>query len=325
MRRLWPPFLALVFARALSAAGAYLAGVDPLNPNAWVRWDSDLYLSIAQRGYYLERCGPGSHYEGWQWCGNSGWFPLYAWMLKIAPGAWLSLVFEALLLFVIWRWLLREKSLPALFLAAVFPGGIYQQAVFPISLFLLLAVIFLVSERPEPAGLAAMTYPTGFLLVPVALMRRNWRAALAVCIGFFAVMAVMRWQTGHWNAYFLAQDKYGFHFAPLDTFFSRLKPLVNARVRSSVGIVTALQMLLVVVMLVLGLLRWRTQPQIAAYSLAYWLFPLCVGGRIAFYRAESLLVPLVALLPDRARIWTLPFAAALFVAMSQHFFNGSLV
>ena len=57
MRRYWPPLLALAFARALSAAGAYLAGVDPLNPNAWIRWDSDLYLSIAQRGYPSGRTG----------------------------------------------------------------------------------------------------------------------------------------------------------------------------------------------------------------------------------------------------------------------------
>jgi hypothetical protein len=325
VKRLWPPLLALAFARALSAAGAYLAGVDPLNPNAWIRWDSDLYLSIAHRGYFLEQCSAGSHYEGWQWCGNSGWFPLYAWLLKFASGALLSLAFEAVLLYVIWRWLLREKSLPALMLAAVFPGGIYQQAVFPISLFLLCAVIFLVSERPEPAGLAAMAYPTGLLLVPVALVKRNYRAALVVAAGFIAVMAVMRMQTGHWNAYFLTQDKYAFHFAPFDTFFSRLKPLVNARYRSGVGIATALQMLLVVAMLGLGLSRWRTNPQIAAYSLAYWLFPLCVGGHIAFYRAESLLVPLVVLLPERARIPLLVCAALLFVPMAEQFFNGSLV
>ena len=325
MRRYWPPLLALLFARALSAAGAYLAGVDPLNPNAWIRWDSDLYLSIAQRGYFLEPCGAGSHYEKWQWCGNAGWFPLYAWLLKLASGWLLSLLFEAALLFVIWNWLLRMSSVPALMLAAVFPGGIYQQAVFPVSLFLLCAVIFLVSERPEPAALAAMAYPTGFLLVPVALIKRNWRAALAVCVGFLAVMAVMRWQTGHWNAYFLAQDKYGFHFAPFDAFFSRLKPLVNARYRSSVGIVAALQMILVVAMLALALFRWRTNPQLAAYCVAFWVFPLCVGGRIAFYRAESLLVPMVALLPERARIPALVLAAPIFVGMSQHFFNGSLV
>src|SRR5207244_1290154 len=128
-RMFGPPLLALAAARAVSAAAALWAGVNPLHGDAWVRWDSNLYLSIAQRGYFLEHCGPGSHYEPWQWCGNAGWFPLYAWMLKLAPGALLSLVFEAALLILIWRTLLREQSVPALFLAALFPGCIYQQAV----------------------------------------------------------------------------------------------------------------------------------------------------------------------------------------------------
>ena len=34
-----------------------------------------------------------------------------------------------------------------------------------------------------------------FYLIPVALVKRNYRAVLAVCLGFLAVMAVMRWQT----------------------------------------------------------------------------------------------------------------------------------
>src|SRR5207253_2364290 len=173
-----PPLIALLAARAVSAAAALWAGVNPLHGDAWVRWDSNLYLSIAQRGYFLEHCGPGSHYEPWQWCGNAGWFPLYAWMLRLFPGALLSLVFEAALLILIWRTLLREQGFSALLLAALFPGCIYQQAVFPASLFLLCAVLFLATERAfVPGALAGMAYPTGFLLVPVALIRRRFWAA----------------------------------------------------------------------------------------------------------------------------------------------------
>jgi hypothetical protein len=317
--------LALFAARAVSAAAALVAGLNPLRADSWVRWDSNLYLSIAQRGYFLEHCGPGSHYEPWQWCGNTGWFPLYAWLLKIAPGALWSLLFEAALLYVIWRWLLREQGFSALLLAALFPGSIYQQAVFPVSLFLFCAVAFLASQRPEPALLAAMAYPTGFLLVPVALVRRNFRAALAVCLGFFLVLVVLRAQTGHWDAYFLAQQKYGFHFAPLDTLLSRLKPLVNARYRTFASFAAGAQTLLVLAMMALCVPRFRTQPQIAAYCVAFWVFPLCVGGHLSLYRAEALLVPLVVLLPQRARLPLLAVAAPLSFAMALAFFRGALV
>ncbi|MCA1827583.1 MAG: hypothetical protein LC689_11695 [Myxococcales bacterium] len=186
------PLLALLAARALTAAAALWAGVNPLRPHSYVRWDSNLYLSIAQRGYFLEHCGPGSHYDPSQWCGNAGWFPLYGWLLKVAPGAVLSLIFQAILLALIWR---TSKSWPVLLLAAFFPGCIYQQAVFPVSLFLVCALVFLQFWRPEAGALAAMAYPTGFLLVPVAILKRRWWAALGVVLGFLAVLAVMQLQT----------------------------------------------------------------------------------------------------------------------------------
>ena len=332
MRRFWPPLAALLLARVVSAAAAVWAGVDPLRGDAWIRWDSNLYLSIAQRGYFLEHCGAGSHYQPWQWCGNAGWFPLYGWLLKLGSGALLSLVFEAALLLVVWRFLLREKSLPALLLAALFPGGIYQQAAFPVSLFLLCAAGFLaLCERQRylaaagAGALAAMAYPTGFLLAPIPLLRRNLWPALGVGLGFLAVLAVMHAQTGHWNAYFLAQEKYGFHFAPLDTLLSRLKPLVNARYRTAAGVTTGAQTLLVLAMMALAVKSWRARPLVAAYCVAYWAFPLCVGGRLSLYRAEALLLPLVVLLPEKTRLPFLAAAAPLFFAISVAFFRGTLV
>ena len=332
MRRLWPPLLALFAARAVSALAAVFAGVNPLRAEAWVRWDSNHYLNIAQRGYFLEQCGPGSHYQAFQWCGNTGWFPLYAWLMRLLNGALLSLTFEALLLWLVWRFLLEERAFPALLLAAFFPGSIYQQAVFPISLFLACAVAFLAlceRQRWLPAAgvgaLAAMSYPTGFLLAPLALLRRNLWPAVGVAAGFLLVLAVMQAQTGQWNAYFLAQAKYGFHFAPLDTLFSRLKPLVNARYRTQASFAAGAQTLLVLAMMALGVLRFRARPLVAAYCIAYWAFPLCVGGHLSLYRAEALLVPLVALLPERARVPLLAAAMPVSFAISVAFFRGTLV
>jgi len=218
-----------------------------------------------------------------------------------------------------------SKNWPALLLAALFPGCIYQQAVFPISLFLVCALLFLRYFRPEAGALAAMAYPTGILLVPVALLKRHFWAAAGVALGFLAVIAVMGVQTGHWNAYFLTQAKYDFHFAPLDTLFSRLKPLVNAKYRDAASFAAGAQTLLVLAMMILSVRSWRAKPEIAAYCLVFWAFPLCVGGRLSLYRAESLLVPVVFLLPERARLPLLAVAAPIAFGMSVAFFRGSLV
>ncbi len=234
MRRRGAPLLALAAARLVTAAAALWAGVDPLASGSWIRFDSYLYLEIAQRGYTLLPCPPESGYLAWQWCGNAGWFPLYAWLW---PGPLASLLFDAAALFVFWRYLLGQQDVWAIGLAALFPGCIYRQAVFPISLFLLCALAFLAAlERGRdrlaaPLGaLAAMSYSSGFLLAPIALVwRRKLQATLGVCAGVAIVLLVMRIQTGRWDAYRLIQAKYEFHFAPLDALFARLKPLVNPR------------------------------------------------------------------------------------------------
>ena len=103
----------------------------------------------------------------------------------------------------------------------------------------------------------------------------------------------MRLQTGHWNAYFLTQSKYAFQFAPLDTLFSRLKPLVNARYRDATSFAAGAQTLLVLVMMALSVKSWRAQPAIAAYCLAYWAFPLCVGGRLSVPTKDGDVVSIV--------------------------------
>ena len=328
MRRWGAPLAALVAARALSAAAALWVGVNPLRTESWVRFDSHLYLELARQGYTLFACPPESGYAASQWCGNAGWFPLYAW---IGPGPLLSLLCEAGFLFLTWRLLLHERSFAALLLAALFPGCIYQQAVFPVSLFLLCAVRFLAAlerGRAAPAvaagALAAMTYPTGVLLAPVALIRRALWPALAVAAGAAVVLAVAWHQTGRWNAYLLVQSKYEFAFAPLDALLVRLKPLVNGRFRTATSFAAGAQTLLVLIMMVLSAPRWRTRPVLAVYCLIYWAFPLCLGGKLSLYRAEALLAPMVALLPYRAIPPLLVAAAPIAFAMEVAFFRGSI-
>jgi len=329
MRRWGAPLLALLAARLVTAAAALWAGVDPLQSGSWVRFDSYLYLDIARQGYTLLPCPPESKYAAWQWCGNAGWFPLYAWLW---PHPLASLLFDAAALLVLWRYLLAEQDGWALGLAALFPGCIYRQAVFPISLFLLCALAYLAAlERGRdrlaaPLGaLAAMSYSTGFLLAPVALAwrRRLW-PALGVCAGVAIVLAVMRIQTGSWSAYRLIQAKYDFHFAPQDALFARLKPLVNPRYRNASTLATAAQTALVLALLAASLASFRRRPLLALYCCAYWLLPLCLGGRISLHRAEGLLMPMVALVSPRARPWLLAAAAPIAFATSVAFFRGTI-
>lgn len=330
MRRLLgPPLVALLMARAVSAGAALWAGVDPLRAASFIRFDSNLYLEIARRGYTLFHCPPASGYAAAQWCGNAGWFPLYAWLW---PSPLFSLACEAAVLVVLWRFFLRERGAAALLLAAVFPGAIYQQAVFPVSLFLLCALSFLALLRAGRTrlaalfgALAALSYPTGILLAPVALLRRRPLAAAGVLLGLFAVLVTLRLQSGSWEAYLLVQHKYGFHFAPVDTLGARLKPLFNARARTAASFASAAQTLLVLCMMALGARSWLRAPDLALYCLLFWGFPLCLGGRLSLHRAEALLVPLVALLPPRACAWLLPPAAIVCCAVSVAFFRGALV
>jgi hypothetical protein len=330
MRRWGAPIAALLIARLVSGAAAVWVGLNPLRAETWVRFDSNLYLEIARKGYTLFTCPPESGYPPSQWCGNAGWFPLYSWL---GPGALLSLALEAAFLVLLWRLLLQERSFGALVLAALFPGSIYQQAVFPVSLLLVCAVCFLAGierGRDAPAAVAgalgAMSYPTGLLLAPVAVARRAIWPALAVIAGAAVVLAVMRHQTGRWDAALLVQSKYSYAygFGPLDTLFSRLKPLVNARYRTPATFAAGAQTLLVLSTLALSARSWRARPAVAAYCLLYWAFPLCLGGKLSLYRAEALLAPMVVLLPPRAASLLLLAAAPIAFAMDVAFFRGAL-
>jgi hypothetical protein len=73
--------LASLFAWWIAGAGNCWSG--GFHPDCWVRWDSALYMQIAEQGHTLFYCGPGQGYpEGAKdWCGNSGWAVLYPFLM----------------------------------------------------------------------------------------------------------------------------------------------------------------------------------------------------------------------------------------------------
>ncbi len=372
--RFWPPALAFLLQRLLLSLVAWASGFNPFAASSWVRWDSGHYLSIAGHGYTaLVHCPPESHYPAAAWCGTAGWFPGYPLLIRLLGGsagsasaaALLSAACQLACLVLIWH-LLERRHWPALLLAAFFPGNVYMAAVFPVSLVslaILSCLALCLADRFCSAALAALIaaacYPTGVLLAPVvaawALLHRRFRSLLVPIgslAGVAAVLAVMQTQTGRWDAYFLVQHKYGFHFGlPFDALFARLKPIVNRRYRTSLTLTTALQTLLSTALMLSALvtatlqrLAPRLQTAAAGSPLlrnpdertslvllcagAFWLAPLVLGGNLSLYRAEALLLPAVLLVPALPRTLQLALLCAvlaLSAPMAALFFRGSLV
>ncbi len=358
-RRFWPPLVAFVLQRAVLAVVAWTCSYDPFAPSSWVRRDSGYYLSIAVGGYQpLAHCPPGSPYPPTAWCGNSGWFPGYPWLLAQLPrtipvemaAVLLSAVAQLGCLVLVWRLLNDDRQWPALGVAAFFLGNVYMAAVFPISLFLLAALACLSwcwsgkFQLAAAAGaFAATCYPTGLLLAPVvfswALLRRRWRALLVpagVVAGYAAVLWQLHRQAGAWDAFLRVQHRYEHSWDALDTLGARFKPLVNARFRNRNpgSVVTALQTLLSAVLIsVLGYDGCRSLSSertslVLLYLAAFWLAPLTVGGNVSLYRSEALLLPAVLLLPSFPR-WLqfglLVVAVLLSIPMAALFFRDVLV
>ncbi len=162
-----------------------------------LQWDAQHYLSIAERGYEKFPCpwNPNNI------CGNIGWFPFYPMLGKLVGfflsplgldvrhalllTSWLSLWLALVLLFR----LVEEKygvAVSTITLAALlaFPTSFYFLTGFPYALYFLLAVlVFHFFEKKKylaavfPAGLLAVTYPSGVVIgLPILyLLIARWK------------------------------------------------------------------------------------------------------------------------------------------------------
>ena len=238
----WPPVLAWLVATTVMVVTSVADGWPPFAATrTWTRYDSGFYLQIADGGYHLFRCQPP--YPPTGWCGNSGWFPGYSWLLAglhwlavpLVPAAlavsWLAFL-GALL--VLWHAFLAHQPWPAataaLAYAAFTPGLAYDYGVFPLALLSLCTVAFFALVQRghwlaagTAAAVGALAYPVGVVAAPVAavwlltdrstpLSQRALRVAAVagptvVALAFFVF--VQQIETRHWNAYLLTQAKYG--------------------------------------------------------------------------------------------------------------------
>ena len=359
---LLPPLLAFVVARAVLWWASASVGLGWPNASDLARRDSLLYLSIADHGYTLFPC---DRVGGW--CGNAGWLPAYPSLISVplhlgisgaAAGAVLSGGLQLAALMLLWSRLIARAtntlaSILALLATAVFPGVVYDAAVFPMSLLAALVLAAFAVERTRPrlaavsGVVAAATHPLGIALsiglaVSAVALRasRNLRRAslhLAAGVAGLVAVAITQWiWVGHPDAYILVQRHYGHGGAsPLTTFQSAKESTLSfLHDPHRLDLVPQVQ-LVVVALFVLSVLTativgWRSVTHgelgLAVFTACAWATPLLLGG-VSLYRSDVALLPALALAPRLPRTLVAAFivvAALLAFEMSRLFFTGAL-
>jgi hypothetical protein len=329
LRALAPALLTFVAARLVVLLAAMHAHLGFPGSADLARADSFNYLSIAMHGYIVHPCPPQcTPGVGLPWSGNSGWFPLYPFVL--APFAHLHVGTEAgavvaalcqlatyaLLWFGFVRGAPRIKATLLMGLGAVFPGSIYLAGVFPLSMLTMLLLAgfwFLRSDSARGVAassfLAALTYPLGCPFGPAVFLATRRRgpgakAALAATFAALLLIVVAQWlMTGRWNAYLLTQKGRG------DTGQNPLTPLLQAKASTLsflhdptlLSAVPQLQTTLVVLIVIAAVagagLTWSsvTARCVLVFVLICWLEPLVLGGT-SYYRNQIALFPALILL-----------------------------
>jgi hypothetical protein len=271
-------------------------GLSFRQPGTWAKWDSGLYLDIANRGFILTPCDGVANRLPTDWCGNSGWFPGYPFTMRALAatahigtdraGLLISRLALLAVLSILWFVFLKDRprieGFVALGLACVFPGGVYFLALFPMSLAVLGLLVLLTGVHLRRSSLAfvgaavaAFSYPgavMGGVAVAAALVihpesRRSLRrvsvgAAAGGALGLIATFVVMQATVHRWNAFFLTQASYKHPKAfPLVHILSRIVPITQPENPSeSVPSAQYLLMLLLIGTVSWTLLRRRTWP-----------------------------------------------------------------
>lgn len=363
-RRLGPPALAFIAARLALTLAAAWSGFGAGDASAWRRWDSFHYQAIAVHGYEIHPCAPGEGVPGAPWCGDAGWFPGYPLLIRAAgltgaeplpAGVAISALAAFLSLLLLWDAFLigSPGGLSALFLAAFFPGAVYQHAYFPMSLcvcgLLGLAAAVRGGRPGVAAAIAALTatlHPVAAMLAPAAVAaglleksaprrRACWAAAAGVALGLAAVLAVQRAALGVWDGWARVQEMSLYRGWSATRLQQMLYiPIVihpTGLTKLLVVAQSALVAALVVAAAAWGFARGgeaRGDAWLWATTLILWLAPHFSGYRQSYYRSESLLVPLAILAPSWPRWWrwaALAASAVLAVLTAREFFQGRLV
>jgi hypothetical protein len=350
-----PPVVAYLLSHVLCLVAAERTGYRYFAVAPHVRWDSGLYDLIAAHGYLLERCpgNPGAWCGTAAWFPAYPALTRLVMLtgLSVHPSALLVAELATLGTLVLFWWLLRRPAPGArpdraplrdaalLALVAVYPGAIYYHVIYPMTLVVAatLAALGLASRgRWGWAGLAgavaAAAYPIGILagIAAVAVSaeaswreRAGWRRLLGrsavvgglSVAGTLLVFLIMQLTVGHWNAFFLSQEKYGGQRNnPVTAFVSLVSQVqtspavvnfpasvghkLDVAVRTEIWASLGLVLLCCVAAVVAGVRR-RFVPLdagLVVLAVVGYLLPLFAGTQIAQYRSHVLLLPALLLL-----------------------------
>ena len=167
-------------------------GTPSFSVSSWIREDSFQYLVIAQHGLQSVRCTPQEQYAFLTTqCGTVGWLPGYPWMMRglhtfglsyAESGVIISGLAFYFVLYVVWWQLAWDLSAPRALVVLLtfgsFPGSVYNFAVFPMSLALLLCTGAVVAAIRQRFVLMGVLLLAGGLCYPTV-----WFAAVGLMVG----------------------------------------------------------------------------------------------------------------------------------------------
>lgn len=321
------PFLVFLishyFSLKIAERGNCWAGIGEL---CWSRWDSALYLDIVKQGHTLIPCAENPD----TWCGNAGWAPFYPLLIKLltyvgiyAPLAGLiisKISFLAYLFVSAKLWQVngfQAKNWILMLITAFAPGSIYFHAIFPLStavFFMALTHWFLKNEKWFFAGIASMfgilSYSIGFfLLISFAFygiilwqkQRINLKpfiikTVLPASLGLIIWFGYDLVATGHWDALFKIQSKYGHGLnSPLKFLGVHLKRLFSGPFELKTWIEVQ-NMLVLILVIAINMLLWLKKSDnysrfSGIYMFFFWMFPFSASADVALYRNCAMLGP----------------------------------
>jgi hypothetical protein len=345
----WLPVSAWVIGTATVFAVCALTGRSPFRTAPWIHWDAFQYLDISKSGYSISSCFLPNGLL--RWCGNAGWFPAYPWLIRLFAdtgldraqvGVALAWLFDLAAIVLVWAAFHRRvdaRAAAAVLFAAFAPGLIYDYAVFPLSMLAFFTVLYLwligrgnailggfvgfVLVLVYPIAVAAPFAAAVWMLVasrgvPVGQrILRGLYAVVPALVALILLLVVEDRDTGHWDAYFLAQDNYGHHLQePFAPSLHALRLLFHGRF-FSLGNAPAAQSLLVTVVMLTIVAALAVRPRSAKpiqillviWLVVAWVIPQATAGG-SHYRGEAAFLPAAILIGFLPRVLAAALVAA---------------
>ena len=340
-----------------------------LSVGSWERWDSVNYLKIAAHGLQLQECTPLQRYAFHvSQCGTVGWLPGYSWLMAgvhifgLSYGlagvviSWVAFYLAIYLVWIQWgRSLSWGRALILLLMFSLYPGCVYNFAVFPLSVTLLAcvgAIVAAIRERFVLMGVllfaAGLCYPTAWfltlgLMVGVALVawgnqREMIKRVALASFGLLSILALAFFEpSGHALAYFSTKSAaIGGPGSAFVAYAVTGNEFIQRAVSFGYAAMLALQAWIAIVLTALA--TWLTMrdrgrrvptslySSLAGLGVVVGLILVSASG--AWYRSIVIAAPAVVVLTKLDIKWQALILAVVGVSagiVSYGFFKGSLV